>query len=45
MNPDEPKPEVKAAVPQPEATELKPEAKAAEPQSQVKTEPKPEVKA
>ncbi|MGB7746242.1 MAG: biotin/lipoyl-binding protein [Verrucomicrobiia bacterium] len=38
MNPDEPESEAKA-------TELKSEVKAVEPQSQVKTEPKPEVKA
>jgi HlyD family secretion protein len=45
MNPDEPKPEVKAAEPQPEVkTEPKPEVKA-EPKTEVKPEPKPEAKA
>jgi HlyD family secretion protein len=45
MNPDEPKPEVKASEPQPEAAASKPEVKAAKPQPEVKAEPKPEVKA
>ena len=45
MNPDEPKPEVKATGPQPEAAAPKPEVKAAEPQPEVKAAPKPEVKA
>src|ERR1039458_6454650 len=45
MNPDEPKPEVKAAEPQPEVkAEPKPEVKA-EPKTEVKPEPKPEAKA
>jgi HlyD family secretion protein len=45
MNPDEPKPEVKAAEPQPEVkAEPKPEVKA-EPKTEVKSEPKPEAKA
>jgi len=42
MNPDEPKPEVKAAEPQSQVkTEPKPEVKA-EPKTEVKPEPKPE---
>ena len=46
MNPDEPKPEVKAAGPQPEVKAgPKPEVKAAEPQLGVKDETKPDVKA
>ena len=55
MNPDEPKPEVKATGPKPEAAASKPEAKAsllsrkpevkAEPKTEVKPEPKPEAKA
>jgi HlyD family secretion protein len=46
MNPDEPKPEVKAAGPQPEVkAETKPEVKAAEPQLGVRAETKPKVKA
>jgi HlyD family secretion protein len=45
MNPDEPKPEVKATGPQPVAAAPKPEVKAVESQPELKTGPKPEVKA
>ena len=45
MNPDEPKPEVKAANSKPEPPESKPVAEVAVPQAETKTESKPEVKA
>jgi HlyD family secretion protein len=45
MNPDEPKPEVKATEPKPEPAVSKPEVKAAVPQAEPKTQPKPEIKA
>jgi HlyD family secretion protein len=45
MNPDEPKPEVKATEPKPEPAASKAEVKTAKPQTGAKTETKPEVKA
>ena len=45
MNPDEPKPEVKATDSKPDPAAAEPEVKAAVPPAEAKTEPKPLVKA
>ena len=45
MNPDEPKPEVKATDPKPDPAAAKPEVKAAVPPAEPESEPKPGVKA